>query len=88
MLIKVLIYFCFLAEEERAGCFTVIVCLMSCDCQCSVALPRAAVGLSAVCDCGISWSHSLFVVSVNESDKLQVCTLNAHAMQLLLCKCT
>ena len=24
-----------------------------------VALPRGAMGLSAVCDCGISWSYSL-----------------------------
>ena len=28
--------------------------LMHCDSQCSVALPQGAVGLSAVCDCGIS----------------------------------
>ena len=31
---------------------------MSCD-GC-VALLRGAMGLSAVCDCGISWSYSLF----------------------------
>ena len=30
--------------EERAGCFALIVFLMSCDNQCSVALPRAVVG--------------------------------------------
>ena len=66
-----------LDEEERAGCFTLIVFLMSCDCLCSVAFPRrteqniifidiklrpltgSAVGWSAVCDCGISWSNSL-----------------------------
>ena len=34
--------------KERAGCFTLIVFLMSCDCKCSVALPRGAVGWSAV----------------------------------------
>ena len=28
--------------------------------DCCVALPRGATGLSAVCDCGISWSCSLF----------------------------
>ena len=28
--------------------------------QGSAALPRGAMGLSAVCDCGISWSYSLF----------------------------
>ena len=36
------------------GCFTIIVFLVSCDCYCSVAHPRGAMGLSAVCDCGIS----------------------------------
>ena len=38
--------------EEIAGCFAWFVFLVSCyDC---VALPRGAMGLSAVCDCGIS----------------------------------
>ena len=40
--------------EERAGYFSLPVFLMSCDSQCSVALRHDAVGLSAVCDCGIS----------------------------------
>ena len=31
-----------------------IVFLVSCSCQCSVALPHGAVGYSAVCDCSIS----------------------------------
>ena len=31
-----------------------IVFLMFCDCECSVALHHCAVGWSAVCDCGIS----------------------------------
>ena len=35
-----------LGEEERAGCFTLIVLLMSCDC--CVALPHSTVGWSAV----------------------------------------
>ena len=36
--------------------------------DCCVALPRGAMGLSAVCDCGISWSYSLtiFVSSANK----------------------
>ena len=38
--------------EERAGCFAWFVLLVSRD-GC-VALPRSAMGLSAVCDCGIS----------------------------------
>ena len=28
--------------------------------MCSVSLPHGAVGWSPVCDCGISWSYSLF----------------------------
>ena len=50
-----------LMREERADWFTLIVFLMSCDCLCSVALPRGDIKLSAVCDCGISWSYSLFI---------------------------
>ena len=34
--------------------FALVVLLMSCFCKCTVALPRVAVGWSAVCDCGIS----------------------------------
>ena len=37
--------------EERAGSFGKFVFLVSCDC--CVALPRGAMGLSAICDCGI-----------------------------------
>ena len=29
--------------------------------NCFVALPQDAIGLSAVCDCGISWSYSLTI---------------------------
>ena len=48
-------YFCnHLDGEEIPGCFTVSVFLMSCDSQCSMALPYSSVGWSAVCDCGIS----------------------------------
>ena len=46
-----------LEEEEKAGCFAIIVLKMKCYYKCSVALPRGAVGWSAVCDCGISWSY-------------------------------
>ena len=48
-----------MAEEERAGCNTFIVFLTSCDCCCSLPLLYGAVGLSAVYDCGISWSYLL-----------------------------
>ena len=46
-----------LGEEKRARCFAWFVLLVSRDC--CVALPRGALGLSAVCDCGISKSYSL-----------------------------
>ena len=32
--------------------------------QAWAALPRGATGLSAVCDCGISWSYSLTIFHV------------------------
>ena len=49
-----------LTEEGRAGGFTLFSCvfLFSCGCLCSSFLPRGAVGLSVVCDCGISWVFS------------------------------
>ena len=49
--------FCFcnhINEEERAGCFTLIIFLVSCDCYCFVALSHGAMGWSVVCDCSIS----------------------------------
>ena len=41
-------------EEGRAGCFTLIVSLMSCDCWYSVVLLPNAVGWYAVSNCAIS----------------------------------
>ena len=38
--------------EDRAGCFALFVFLVSSDC--CVAHSHDAMGLSAVCDCGIS----------------------------------
>ena len=43
-----------LEEEQKAGCFAVIVLQMFFYYNCSVTLPYGAVGLSAVCDCVIS----------------------------------
>ena len=45
-------------ERERAGCFTFIVVLMSCDCYCSVGLPHGAVEWAAACDCDIFPGHT------------------------------
>ena len=53
-----------LDEEERAGCFAWFVFLVS-HYYC-VTLPCGDMGLSAVCDCGISGSYSLIIfVSVH-----------------------
>ena len=41
-------------EEERVGCFALIVLRVPCYSKYSVTLPHGAVGWSAVCDCGIS----------------------------------
>ena len=38
-------------EEEKAGCFAIIVLQMYCYYKWSVALPHGAVHRSAVCDC-------------------------------------
>ena len=47
------IQFCnHLDGEERADCFAWFVFLVSCGC--CVTLPSCAMGLSAVCDCGVS----------------------------------
>ena len=40
--------------EETVCCFAFFAFRMPCYCTCPVALPRGAVGLSAVSDCGIS----------------------------------
>ena len=42
-----------LEEEEKAGCFAIVVLQMYCYYKCFVALPHGVVGWSAVCDCGI-----------------------------------
>ena len=43
-------------------CFCCLTVGLSCYCICSVALPYGAVGWSAVCDCGISWSYLLIFI--------------------------
>ena len=48
-----------LDREERAVCFAKFVFLVS-HC-CCVALPCGAMGLSAVCDCGISCPYPLTI---------------------------
>ena len=44
----------YLDEEKIAGCLILIVILISCDCLSSVAVPHAALGWSAMCNCCIS----------------------------------
>ena len=38
-----------LAEEERCGCFTLNVFLLSCSCLCSVFITSGAMGCSEAC---------------------------------------
>ena len=50
-----------LAGEERPGCFTLVVFLMSRYCYRSFAFPLGALGLFVICDCGIpGHTHLLF----------------------------
>ena len=58
--------FCnYLDKEERAGCFALFVILVARD-WC-VVLTHDGTGLSAVCDCGISWSYSLTIFAKNNN---------------------
>ena len=45
---------------SRRGCFTLVVFLLSCGCPFSMSFPHGAMGWSVYCDCGISWSFSVF----------------------------
>ena len=51
--------FAIISMGKRAGYFALFVFLVSRDC--CVALPHDVTGLSAVCDCDISWSYSLTI---------------------------
>ena len=52
------------------------------------ALPRGATGLSAVCDCGISWSYSLTIFGIyhicDQGRPRRVCA-NAQSRQCFRC---
>ena len=52
-----------LKRKERAGCFALIIILMTCDCKCSLALHLGVMGWSAWCECGISCSYALLLFS-------------------------
>ena len=43
-----------LGGDKIAGCFTLFVILVTCNCYCSVAVPRGSVGWPVVCDCYFS----------------------------------
>ena len=64
----------FFTVEERAGCFTLIVFLLSSSgtCKCMLCVfPRSAVGWSIVCDCGISsvyWPYTHCLAFCDISD--------------------
>ena len=52
-LLCVLSSFAIILTRRNAGCFALIVFLLSCCCLCSVALPNCTMSWYAVCDCGI-----------------------------------
>ena len=57
-------------EEERAGCFT----FFCCGCLCSTSLSHGANGLSAVCDCSMSFGMpSKLLKEADLSRYLQSC---------------
>ena len=57
--------------EERAGCFTLTIFLVSCDSQCLVAISPGAVGWSAVCDCVFPACTYLFFEAEMLNDVLE-----------------
>ena len=52
-----------LNDEEKVGCFTLFVFLISCDYKCCV-FPLGVVCI--VCDSGIFWSYSLTFLTVHK----------------------
>ena len=54
-----------LTGKRKLDAFPLIVFLMSCDCKCSEALPHGTVGWSSLCECGISWSYLLVLLSLS-----------------------
>ena len=64
--------------EERTGCYALFVFLVSRDC--SRALSHDAKCLSAVCDCGISWSYSLcfFIQCTGDSGTWEMVNIDNH----------
>ena len=59
-----LVSFSFCNHFAEAEAYFFIVFLVCCKCWSSLALPHCAVGCSAVCDCGISWSYLPFFTYV------------------------
>ena len=69
-----------MGKRQRAACFTLIVYLMHCDCKCSVALPRGALGWYAMCDCG--HTHLLFRRLRNSLDMCGAQWLSWYSVKL------
>ena len=67
---------CIHLEEERAGCFTLIVFLMFCDCWYSVVLLPNAVGWYAVSNCAISRSYSFTYCDSISCDRIMHCLVS------------
>ena len=52
-----------------AGCFAFVVFWVSCHCCRSLPFPRLV--WSKVCDCGISWSYSIFFSQAVKSHRIK-----------------
>ena len=80
-------HFCnHLEEEEKVGCFSIIVLQMYCYYTCPVALPDGDLGWSAVCDCGISQSFSLILFCKRQirkyTETIKLCPLDVYVCQM------
>ena len=53
-----------LTEEERAGCFTVIVFLLPCGCTCYMSLPRGTMRSWSLTVAFPGHTHLLFMLFV------------------------
>ena len=59
--LSVLTGFAIISPGKRELVALLYCLLMSCNCYCSMSFPHGGVGLSAVSDCGISWSYLLYL---------------------------
>ena len=73
------------AEEESVGCFDYIVFLMSYGYY-FLSLSKGPVGWCIVCDCGISWSYTLFSKAIKKMHNIFIVyTFKCYKFAITLC---